>query len=52
MVKEGFLEEEKLKHVCVCVHKHVCVCNHVCVCVEGYNGEKRGYFTWQMEQGQ
>lgn len=44
MVKEGFLEEEKLK--CVCVS--TCVC----VCVEGWNGEKRGYFTWQMEQGQ
>lgn len=26
MVKEGFLEEEKLKRVCVCVITCVCVC--------------------------
>ena len=37
MVKEGFLEEEKLVCVCVCVCECasvcVCVCVHVRVCV-------------------
>lgn len=43
MVKEGFLEEEKLKHVCVCVRKHVCVCVITCVCVlRGIMGRREG----------